>query len=492
LLDYIVVGGGIGGVITYTLLKKLGKRVILIEKLSYLGGCAGTFEKDGIFYNVGASTLVGLDEGLPLDILIKILEIDKKSMPIIQIDPAIVVYVNDKIIHRYTDFGNAYEEINKNFYYPKNKQLWEKIKKTSDKNWENIYQMLPFNPRDLKTLSKTVFKNLNYLFFNLKENLLTAKSVIKDYIPNPDKDYIAFLNSQILMTTQCYWDEVSFSFACMGLTYPNLKNYYVVGGMSRFLDSIVGDDKNVLKKTKVLSILKNKDFFVVKTNKGDFECKKVILNKTIWDYCQLLEPTLKDKYCDKNIKKYNKLWSSATLYFWIEDKNNVLDKHHYQIIHEKNPYTDSYSFFVSVADKVDAKENKKSITISTHCKIDLWENLTQQEYNEKKENLKNFILEKLYQKLPFFKTIQKGEIMVGTPKTFKRYTERYRGTVGGIPLRRDYTMLNYPVGITPIKNLFLVGDSVFPGQGYPGVSVGVFNLLLQIEEDFREIFYRYI
>lgn len=89
-----------------------------------------------------------------------------------------------------------------------------------------------------------------------------------------------------------------------------------------------------------------------------------------------------------------------------------------------------------------------------------------------------------------FKHLPKTDILVGTPKTFQRYTERYKGTVGGIPFRREYTMLNYPAGITSIKNLYLIGDSIFPGQGYPGVIVGVFNLLLTIEKDFHELFYR--
>ncbi|WP_297887972.1 NAD(P)-binding protein [Sulfurihydrogenibium sp.] len=492
MFDYIIVGGGIGGVITYNILKKLGKNVLLIEKLNYLGGCAGTFEKDGMFYNVGASTLVGLDEGLPLDILLKILQLDKKNLPVIEIDPSIVVYVGDKVIYRYTDYEKAFEEINKNFYHSNNKELWEKIKKTSSKNWESIYKMLPFNPKNLKTLTKTALKNIPYLLSTFKENTFTAKDVITQYVKNPDKDYISFLNSQILMTTQCYWDEVNFSFASMGLTYPNLKNYYVVGGMSNFLENITKDKKDILRKTKVLSISKKKDVFTVKTNKGNFYTKKVILNRTIWDYCQLLDENLKNSYCEKNIKKYSKIWSSATLYFWIEDKENILNNHHYQVLHERNPYTDSYSFFVSVADQIDNRGGKKSITISTHCKIDFWENLTKDDYENKKERLKEFILNKLYKKVPAFGKLVKGDVMVGTPNTFKKYTERYRGSVGGIPLRREYTMLNYPVGITPIKNLYLVGDSVFPGQGYPGVCVGVFNLLLHVEEDFREVFYRHI
>ncbi|MGC9120039.1 MAG: phytoene desaturase family protein [Sulfurihydrogenibium sp.] len=491
MVDYIVVGGGIGGTVAYLLLKSIGKNVLLFEKLDYLGGCAGTFRKDGIFYNVGASTLVGLDEKLPLDTLLKILKIDKNILPIKQIDPSIVVFVGDKKINRYKDFDLSFEEINSNFPHKKNRELWNKILKTSNQNWSNLYNFLPFNPKSPKNIIHQLFKNYHYLLSNVKENLLTAESIIKPYLDRWDKDYVKFLNSQILMTTQCYWNEVNFSFACMGLTYTNLSNYYVFGGMSEFLNALVGNDENVKKKTKVIKISKESGVYKVHTNRGVFETKRVILNKTIWDFCDILDDSLKNDLCLKNRQKYSKIWSSATLYFAVKDDSNLLDKHHYQIVHdEENPYTGSYSFFVSVADDKDKINGYKSVTISTHCKIDRWENV--ENYQEQKEKLKEFILDKLYERVPVFRNLPKTDIMVGTPRTFKRYTERYKGTVGGIPLMRSYTMFNYPVGNLPIDGMFLVGDSIFPGQGYPGVVLGVFNILLQIERDFHEVFYRYI
>ena len=134
------------------------------------------------------------------------------------------------------------------------------------------------------------------------------------------------------------------------------------------------------------------------------------------------------------------------------------------------------------------KDGKKSVTISTHCKISLWQDLDKQEYLEKKEKAKEFILNKLFEYVPKFKYLSIENVMVGTPRTFQRYTGRYSGTVGGIPLIKDYIPLRYPFNFTPIKGLYLVGDSVFPGQGWPGVIVGVLNLLLQIE-DIDEILY---
>lgn len=486
LYDYVIVGAGIGGVCAYAILKKLNKKVLLIEKLDYVGGCAGTFEKEGILYNAGASTLVGLDETLPLGFLLKILKIDKNTLPVKPIDPSIVVFVKDKIINRFKDRYMAFEEINKSFYHKTNKALWDKIYKVSDENWKNVYNILPFNPKSPKMIL-SFFRNLNYALKNGIYFFISAKDMIKHYIKNIEKEYIDFLNSQILMTSQGYWDEVSFSVASLGLTYPNLDNYYVIGGINKILEALI--DKEVLFKTKVKNIKKNKDVFIIQTSKGDFEAKKVILNKTIWDYCEILDESIKPD-CNKNIKTYNKLWSSSTIYFSVEDPNHLLDKHHYQIIHEKNPYTDSYSFFMSVSDIEDdiMAKDRRSITISTHSKIDLWYNLPKDKYHENKEKFKEFVFDKIEKILPFFKSLKKGEVYVGTPITFNRYTNRYKGTVGGIPLLKEYTTFRYPMGITPIKDLFLVGDSIFPGQGFPGVILGVINMMLIIEKDFQALF----
>lgn len=493
MFDYAVVGGGIGGVTSAAILSRLGKKVILFEKLDYLGGCAGTFERDGFIYNAGATTLVGLTEGYPVRVLMDILKI--KDLPVKQIDPSIVVYVGDKVIYRYRDRKDAVEQIQANFYHKNNYALWQKIFHVADTNWKNIYNLLPFKPQ-LSYFAKTGLKNLPYILTNLAYNFLPAKEVIKLYLGSVEEDYRYFLNSQILMTAQGYWDEVSFVAASMGLTYTNLDNYYVVGGMSELLNIISKHITSLQKRTVVKKIKKLSDRFEIHTNNGVFEAKRIILNKSIWNFCDIVEDDKLKNTCQKNIRIYKKMWSSATIYFHLKDPENLLDKHHYQIIHkDKNPYTESYSFFVSLSDISDNKMTVggyKSVTISTHCKIDLWEKLTKTEYVEKKEKLKQFIMDKLYIYLPQLKTMDKTDMIVATPKTFERYTSRYRGTVGGLPMVLDYVPFRYPSNFTGIDGLYLVGDTVFPGQGWPGVVVGVFNLLLMLEKEFHGLLYKHI
>ncbi|MCX7738508.1 MAG: NAD(P)/FAD-dependent oxidoreductase [Hydrogenothermaceae bacterium] len=493
MFDYAVVGGGIGGVVSASLLSKMGRRVVLFEKLDYLGGCAGTFSKDGRLYNVGATTLVGIKDSLPLGVLLSLLGID--SLPVKPIDPAIVVYVNSKVINRYRDKSRSLEEIQRSFYNRKNPYLWKEIFKTADRNWKEIYSLLPFRASFLGLL-RSGLKNIPFVIGGVRYNLTSAKKVITSYLGNIEDSYIMFLNSQILMTTQGYWDEVAFSTASMGLSYPNLDNYYVLGGMGSIFNLLIRNIESVYLRTSVKKIDKVKGIFRIHTNRGAFEAKRVILNKTIWDFCSLFDDDSLKLLCERYKKRYSKIWSSATLYFCVEDGNNLLDKHHYQILHsQENPYTGSYSFFVSLSDMEDSSVSKdgwKSVTISTHCKIDRWTNLNMDEYEERKEMLREFILQKLYEYIPIFKTLKKSEVMVGTPKSFQRFTSRYGGSVGGLPLLLEYVPFRYPKNETPIQGVYLLGDTVFPGQGWPGVIVGVFNLLLQIEKEFYGILHKHI
>ena len=68
-----------------------------------------------------------------------------------------------------------------------------------------------------------------------------------------------------------------------------------------------------------------------------------------------------------------------------------------------------------------------------------------------------------------------------TPRTFARYTARDLGVVGGIGQR---VPTFGPFGFanrTPIKHLWLVGDSTHPGEGTAGVSYSALTVVRQIE-----------
>jgi len=85
--------------------------------------------------------------------------------------------------------------------------------------------------------------------------------------------------------------------------------------------------------------------------------------------------------------------------------------------------------------------------------------------------------------LDYFSTIKKEQItraFSATSLTFNRYIGRYN--CGGKAIGfKNITQL--PSGNTPFEGLYNVGDTVFAGQGWPGVASGVevLDRLLQPE-----------
>ena len=61
-------------------------------------------------------------------------------------------------------------------------------------------------------------------------------------------------------------------------------------------------------------------------------------------------------------------------------------------------------------------------------------------------------------------------VTVGTPLTHARFNRRYRGTYGPAGAKTPGDLKGFGTGATPVKNLWIVGDSQFPGIGLPAAA----------------------
>ncbi len=482
MLDYAVVGGGIGGVLASALLSYAGKEVMLFEALDYLGGCAGTFQRKGFYYNAGAATFVGAEENLPVGRIAKLLDVD---LPIKPIDPAMVVYVEDRVIRRWRDRERSLEEIRQAFPELSHSAFWRRVYSVSDALWSMWCDSLPYP--SLLSLLRNLSRHTTSFLSTLLCNFFSAKRVAEVYLGNFNSDYELFLTHHTLITAQGFLEEVPFSVASLGFTYPNLTNYYAIGGMGRLLEAFAKKVKHVSMRTRVKAIRKKPWGFLIETNRGNYEAKRVVLNTTVWRAGEILQD-LRD-FSERAKSRYSKLWGAFTIYMTIEGELPPdFAHHHFILLREPIPYTGSRSLFLSVSESEDpllSKDRTRSITISTHTRLELWENLSREEYEDKKQRATEYCLEVIYKHLPELRNVKKLHVFAGTPRTFERFTGRYRGSVGGIPVIRENFPFSYPSPLTPVEGVYLVGDTVFPGQGWPGVSMGVINLLKFIEKDIQ-------
>ena len=62
--------------------------------------------------------------------------------------------------------------------------------------------------------------------------------------------------------------------------------------------------------------------------------------------------------------------------------------------------------------------------------------------------------------------------MPASPRTFERFTRRSGGWVGGVPRRAGLSAYDLRLPFRVAPGLYLVGDSVFPGQSVLATAVG--------------------
>ena len=65
--DALVIGSGLGGLLTGVILSQAGYRVTVLEKAATPGGCLQTFTREGLRFDTGFHSVAGLEEGGPLE-----------------------------------------------------------------------------------------------------------------------------------------------------------------------------------------------------------------------------------------------------------------------------------------------------------------------------------------------------------------------------------------------------------------------------------------
>ncbi len=458
-LDLAVIGSGIGGSLISILNKD--KDMILFEKDKNLGGTASTFKRFGSYFNTGATTFVGYEDNH----IIKNIFDEANFVPdLIQSPYAYRTIIGDKYINRTTNFEEFIDSLNLVFYNKNNRYFWQTLKDIDERFWrlKDIYfakYSLSSYLKSLKTV-EILLKEYKFLMFK------TAKGFIKEVLGDISKEYEDFIDAQLQITLQSTSKDIPLLSFAIALSYPFHKIFYANGGMGKIFDDMLAD-VNVRKNEQIKYIKKEKNSFRLISSKDEYLASKVVLNAPVFE-CS-------DIFWDEDLKNYyNKFdfydQSAFVIYLKIDSQKKFLN--HYQIILENSiPNSVSNSFFVSFSHKNDTKMSKNgySVTISCHTKALFWNELSNDEYESKKEFTKNFILNELVKKID---GIKKEDIKIefcATSKTFKRYINRFN--CGATPLNLK-NIFKIPSCLTPFKNLYNVGDSVFAGQGWPGVALG--------------------
>ena len=492
LFDAIIIGSGIGGLVTATQLAAKGAKVLVLESYLIPGGSAGYFEREGYRFDVGASMIFGFGTKGTTNLLTRALDAVNVSIETIA-DPVSVRYHLpaglELKVHK--DYEKYLQELTA--YFPHERQG---IRKFYDECWK-VFNCL--NVMELLSLEEP-----QYLARVFLQHPLACLGLVQ-YLPQNAGDiarrYIKDPQLLKFIDMECYfWSVVPAEKTPMinaGMVFCD-RHYgginYPKGGVGQIAQKLVdGLEKaggQIQYKARVKKIIteKGKAIGVELANGKEIFAKRIISNATRWDTFEKLLPADEMPTAEKKWRqRYEKSPSFLSLHLGVEA--SVLP-----------PGTDCHHILLEDWDKMEATEGTVLVSIPTLLDPDLapegyhiihaftpswiqeWEGLAAKEYEEKKEAAAGRIIERLEK---IFPGLDAGldYMEVGTARSHRRFLGREDGTYGPIPKRKLMGLLGMPFNRTSIPGLYCVGDSTFPGQGLNAVAFSGFACAHRVAVD---------
>ncbi|MEX1187810.1 MAG: NAD(P)/FAD-dependent oxidoreductase [Bacteroidia bacterium] len=463
--DVLIIGSGMGSLCAAALLVKEGLGVTILERNYLPGGCSSSYERKGFVFESGATTLVGLDKGMPLAEVMKQTGI---SFPVRKLDkPMKVILRSGKTLIRYENLSQWIDEAERVFGKKGQKVFWEECYSISKLVWNVSSRQLNFPPdklTDLLAIAGNVrpadVRLLPYIFSD-------TLALMKKHNLETNKEFIEFIDEQLMITAQNTYENVNALFGATALCYTLFGNYYVDGGLIRmisaFTEYIESHGGKIFYRTGVKKIQRSGQGFNVETNDTSIQCQRIISGIPLNNLRQIYSfKEEKLPYKEMEPRELNSAFQVGIV-FKSEKKFDCL---HYQLHHQKTfSIKCSGSIFISLShpnDKLRADQGYIVASVSTHISNpDTW------------KGDKSIVLKEVVSILIEHGFFQESDIVYmhsSGPKEWESWTGRFAGFVGGYP--QNLQVKPWQMNSARLeKGLYACGDSVYPGQGIPGVAL---------------------
>jgi C-3',4' desaturase CrtD len=475
----VVIGAGVGGLTTAAVLSRQGYNVTVLEAHIYPGGCAGTFYHKGYRFDAGATLAGGFYPGGPMD------RVGQASggldIPARALEPALVVHLpGGRQVRRWGD-ERRWEEAASAFGRESFK-FWEWQERTADALWDLALQLPPWPPQGILQSGQLLQAGLRWLGSDLKRVSpgLFADAVrsVSAHLKGQPDPLRLFIDGQLLISAQTTSPFANALYGASALDLPRRGVVHVEGGMGGIAQGLAetvqrNGGKVLYRKEAVRIVVERGKPMGVETRRGEFyPAEQVVANLPPWNIIELLSEKLPPALVGLPPKPKDG-WGAFVAYVGLDGSAlpEDLPLHHQVILRE--PFGEGNTAFLTLNPTWDAgraPDGKRALTISTHTALEPWwqaHDHDKDEYEKRKQQYTERLLDAAEIAIPHLREAA-HLIMPGTPVSFQRFTKRAWGWVGGFP----QTSLFRFWGPRLAPGIWMVGDSIFPGQSTAAVALG--------------------
>lgn len=477
--DVIVVGAGIGGLTVAALLQHAGFHTLTFEQHTTAGGSASLFRKKGYTFDAGASMFYGFgsnEESGSLNLHTRIFQrlgISLKTIP----DPVQIHY----------HLPNGFEVVT---YYDRERFLSELIQRFPREakgirafydELEKVFQIIRTfpagsleDPVHLLRLATKYPKQVMQLAYYTTQ---TMGSVARRYLRN--EELLRFID--IECESWALQDASATPFVNAGICLADRHHggiRYPVGSSGAIAKALVEGIRKFGGEVRFAApveeiLVKDGKAIGVRLQNGEMHyAAAVVSNATIWDTFGSL---VKDTRYRVDESKFEISPSWFQLHLGVDACIFPEGFHvHHIIVEDWRTYRElggTIRFSApSLLDRTCAPEGKHVVHafITSHASEWHKRHPKDAQYEAAKARRAEHLIQRIERILPGLSSAIELQY-VATPLTHKRYLRRHLGSYGPL-LKKGQIVLQRPQNSTPIKHLYAVGDSCFPGQGVIAVT----------------------
>src|SRR2546423_3012042 len=495
--DVVVVGGGIGGLTTAALLAARGVGVCLVERESRAGGCASTVEHSGHSFEtcagLYASWQPGEIHGRVFD------ELPVEPPRVREVSPAYTVRLaGGEDVH----VGGGLEEFNAilRASFPECAEAAVAFYREANKVADALQRAVLRIPA-LATVSKLQRIRLAASEPRLAPRILAAQGdTAARRLVGMSPRFRRFVDAQLQIFAQVPSDECAHLYAAVALAQPLRGMYAIGGGAQSLADALVESIKRsggtVRLDTTALRLAFDSQGRAAGVTLLSGETvgarRAVVSNLTVWDtYGKLVGADRTPAALRARLKNLRG-WGAYQIFVSLDEdaarrlpSDQVLALDDFQRSNKLDQESDKFDqvsdefdaeralFMFSAAPAWDARApaGKRAAAISSFTDAEAWFafHTDESEHEEKDARALEELWARVHAALPELGA--GAEVLeTATPRTFYERTRRRLGMVGGTGQSLEAFGANALTHRTTVENLFMVGDTVFPGNGVAGVT----------------------